>query len=95
MINNRGISILYMACTDRSLAKESYFNLKGKNTIYYLKRQILKRKREMRDKLIYNKEQPVYLKLIGRTIDAVYESQIAEMLEKNITHDIVEPINLS
>lgn len=89
---------LYMAITNRSLAKESYFNLKGSNTIHYLTSQIHKWRKG--EKSSHPKEQPIYFTAIRRTglrqhsFKAVYKSQIVKTIEKeSITHILVESIN--
>ena len=84
---------LYMAITSRGLAKESYFNLKGQNPIYYLKSQLLERKRHFRDEQHDHKDRPVYITVFGNSINAVYEYQISEMIDKDITHALVESYN--
>ncbi len=89
---------LYMAITNRSLAKESYFSLKGENAIYYFKSQVRKRTKDYR--VPEPDEQPIYLTVLRRPgshphyLEAVYKSQIIEAIKKeNITHVLVENYN--
>jgi len=89
---------LYMANTDRTLAKEVYFNLKGKNKIYYLESQIHKARKNKPSLLL--KEQPIYFKVTKQTgpvpisFKAVFKSQILRMITKEkLSHVLVEPYN--
>ena len=89
---------LYMAITNRGLAKESYFNLKGKNPIYYFKSQVRKPTKDSR--VSEPDDQPIYLTVLSRPgshphyLEAVYKSQIIEAIKKeNITHVLVENYN--
>ena len=86
---------LYVAGTKANLAREIYFNLKGRNTIYLLHSQIIKCLTG--EKLPYPGEQPIYFKVFRTTAPrapsfiAVYESQVFEMIQKeDITHVLVE-----
>lgn len=89
---------LYIVGTNRSLAKESYFSLKGKNRIYYLGSQIRNRTKD--PKVPEPHEQPIYFTVLRRpgsrphSLIAVYKSQIMEAIKKkNITHLLVENYN--
>jgi len=89
---------LFMAVTNRSIAKEIYFNLKGKNTIYYLQKESLKKYKG--GKQTYLDEQPIYLYVSQKTgprphqLGLVNKSNLIETIRKEeITHVLVETFN--
>ncbi|MFC1812828.1 tetratricopeptide repeat protein [Thermodesulfobacteriota bacterium] len=90
---------LYMAITNRSLAKESYFSLKTGHRVYYhFQSQIDNYPMQMAE--LRPDEQPIYItvrKLAGmkpHILKAIYLSQLLEMIQKDgVTHVLVERFN--